>query len=155
MHDGTSADEGIAKGSGAWEGPLDTAIMFVDLVDSSVFASVLGLKEYADYVESFHEVVRVQCDHFFEHCLKGKYEKGPDYEYYVMGDQLVFFMHTEKPSNDVYLLTTLGITLKAAWVASPFNRPIGDVNFRYSGNINYSPDALIQIIPLIDLRFSI
>ncbi len=122
MHDGTSADEGIAKGSGAWEGPLDTAIMFVDLVDSSVFASVLGLKEYADYVESFHEVVRVQCDHFFEHCLKGKYEKGPDYEYYVMGDQLVFFMHTEKPSNDVYLLTTLGITLKAAWVASPFNR---------------------------------
>ena len=122
MHESGTADKAPAQGSQAWEGPLDTAIMFVDLVDSSVFASVLGLKEYSDYVESFHNVVRVQCDHFFEHCLKGKYEKGRDYEYYVMGDQLVFFMHTAKPSNDVYVLTTLGITLKAAWVASPFNR---------------------------------
>jgi len=96
--------------------------MFVDLVDSSVFASVLGLKEYSDYVESFHKVVRVQCEYFFEHYLRGKHERGRDYEYFVMGDQLVFFMHTAKPSNDVYLLATLGVTLKAAWIASPFNR---------------------------------
>jgi len=38
--------------------------MFVDLVDSSAFSSVLGLKEYADYVDSFHRVVRVQCEFF-------------------------------------------------------------------------------------------
>ena len=106
----------------AWEGPLDAAIMFVDLVDSSVFASVTGLKEYSDFVESFHQVVRVQCEYFFEHYLKGKYERGRDYDYSVMGDELVFFMHTSKPSNDVYLLATLGIALKAAWIASPFNR---------------------------------
>ena len=36
-----------------WTGPLDTAVMFVDLVDSSVFSSVLDLKEYSDYVHSF------------------------------------------------------------------------------------------------------
>ena len=105
-----------------WEGPLDTAIMFVDLVDSSAFASVLGLKEYADYVESFHKVVRVQCEHFFEDYLRGKYERGRDYDYVVLGDQVVFFMHTAKPSNDVYLLATLGLTLKASWIASPVNR---------------------------------
>ena len=35
-----------------WEGPLDAAIMFVDLVDSSAFSSVLGLKEYADQMVS-------------------------------------------------------------------------------------------------------
>ena len=122
MDEFETVDGATGEGSQTWEGPLDTAIMFVDLVDSSVFASGLGRKEYSDYVGSFHNVVRVQCDHFFEHCLKGKYEKGRDYEYYVMGDQLVFFMHTEKPSNDVYLLTPLGITLKAAWVASSFNR---------------------------------
>ena len=64
--EGESRDEvsAPAGSSPKWEGPLDTAIMFVDLVDSSVFASVLGLKEYSDYVESFHEVVRVQCEHF-------------------------------------------------------------------------------------------
>ena len=72
MHESGTTDRAPAQGSQTWEGPLDTAIMFVDLVDSSVFASVLGLKEYSDYVESFHNVVRVQCDHFFEHCLKGK-----------------------------------------------------------------------------------
>ncbi len=122
--EGESRDE-VSPPAGSqpkWEGPLDTAIMFVDLVDSSVFASVLGLKEYSDYVESFHEVVRVQCEHFFEHYLRGKYERVRDYEYFVIGDELVFFMHTAKPSNDVYLLATLGITLKAAWFASPFNR---------------------------------
>jgi len=96
--------------------------MFVDLVDSSAFASVLGLKEYADYVDSFHKVVRVQCEFFFENYLGGKYERGRDYEYFVLGDELGFFMHTAKPANDVYLLATLGITLKAAWIASPFNR---------------------------------
>ncbi len=117
--DGAGAAEGSPP---AWEGPLDAAIMFVDLVDSSVFASVTGLKEYSDFVESFHKVVRVQCEYFFEHYLKGKYERGRDYDYSVIGDELVFFMHTSKPSNDVYLLATLGIALKAAWIASPFNR---------------------------------
>lgn len=122
--EGESRDEvsAPAGSSPKWEGPLDTAIMFVDLVDSSVFASVFGLKEYSDYVESFHKVVRVQCEYFFEDYLRGKYERGRDYDYFVIGDELVFFMHTAKPSNDVYLLATLGITLKAAWIASPFNR---------------------------------
>ena len=48
--EGESRDEVSAPAGSQpkWEGPLDTAIMFVDLVDSSVFASVLGLKEYSD-----------------------------------------------------------------------------------------------------------
>lgn len=105
-----------------WEGPVDTAIMFVDLVDSSAFSSVLGLKEYADYVDAFHTVVWVQCEYFFKRYLRGKYKEGRDYEFIVIGDQLVFFLHTAKSANDVYLLATLGITLKAAWIASPFNQ---------------------------------
>ena len=91
--------------------------MFVDLVDSSAFSSVLGLKEYADYVDAFHTVVWVQCEYFFKRYLRGKYKEGRDYEFIVIGDQLVFFLHTAKSANDVYLLATLGITLKAAWIA--------------------------------------
>ena len=105
-----------------WEGPLDAAIMFVDLVDSSAFSSVLGLKEYADYVNSFHEVVHRQCAHFFGNFLHGKYQDGRDYQYSVVCDELVFFMHSCNAANDVYLLTTLGITLKAAWLSSPINQ---------------------------------
>lgn len=105
-----------------WEGPLDAAIMFVDLVDSSAFASVLGLKEYSDYVRSFHEIVQRQCDYFFKRYLGKKYEEGRDYHYSIVGDELVFFMHTGKSPNDVYLLAILGITLKAAWISSPLNR---------------------------------
>ncbi|MDA0813245.1 MAG: adenylate/guanylate cyclase domain-containing protein [Verrucomicrobia bacterium] len=105
-----------------WEGPLDTAIMFVDLVDSSAFSSVLGLKEYADYVNTFHSVVHRQCEHFFQRYLHGKYRQGQDYQYSILGDELVFFMHSGRSANDVYLLATLGITLKAAWLSSPVNR---------------------------------
>ncbi len=45
MDEFETVDGATGEGSQTWEGPLDTAIMFVDLVDSSVFASVLGLKE--------------------------------------------------------------------------------------------------------------
>jgi hypothetical protein len=86
-----------------WEGPVDTAIMFVDLVDSSAFSSVLGLKEYADYVDAFHTVVWVQCEYFFKRYLRGKYKEGRDYEFIVIGDQLVFFLHTAKSANDARL----------------------------------------------------
>ena len=37
---------------------LETAVLFVDLVASSEFASVLGLREYAEYVDSFEQVCR-------------------------------------------------------------------------------------------------
>lgn len=56
-------------------GPLDVAILFVDLVSSTEFASVMGLREYADYVESFYRLCVEQCRHFFE-VFHGKRYRG-------------------------------------------------------------------------------
>ena len=105
-----------------WTGPLDTAVMFVDLVDSSVFSSVLDLKAYSDYVHSFQATMREQCEYFFGEYLEGSIERGTGYSYSIVGDELVVFLHTSKSANDVYLLTILAITLKAAWLLSPVNR---------------------------------
>ena len=79
----------------------------------------------------------VRREYFFESFLGGKYERGRDYDFSVVGDELVVFMHTAKSANDVYLLVTLGITLKAAWLASPFNRE--RVNFRRDQRWNHDP----------------
>ena len=105
-----------------WEGGLDIGVMFVDLVDSSIFSSVLSLKDYSEYVLSFQETMRLQCEHFFEKFLAGRLERNVHYNFEIVGDELVVFMHSDKPANDVYLLATLAITLKAAWLASPMNR---------------------------------
>src|SRR3990170_1998646 len=80
-------------------GPLDTAILFVDLVSSSEFASVLGLHEYADYLDSFQRACLSQCRHFFDTVHAGKYREG----------------------IDIYQLVCLAISLKCAWLASPKN----------------------------------
>ncbi|MDZ4814952.1 MAG: hypothetical protein SGI71_01635 [Verrucomicrobiota bacterium] len=98
------------------------AVLFVDLVDSSVYASVLGLEQYAQYVDSFGEIVRRQTAYLFEKALGGKYRKGFDYNFEYLGDQLVVFLHSGNGPNDVYQLAVLAITLKCAWLAAPLNR---------------------------------
>jgi class 3 adenylate cyclase len=103
------------------EGPQDVAILFVDLVGSSEFASVLGLREYAQYVDSFEELCRQQCRFHFETFLQGKYLPGRDYEFRTLGDELVVYLHTGNLHNDVYQLICLAIMLKCGWLCSPIN----------------------------------
>ena len=123
-------------------GPIEAAVLFVDLVNSSVFASVLGLKEYADYLGSFHEMCISQCAHFFDVFLEGRYRQGRDYRASIIGDELLVTMYTGKGHNDVYLLTCLAAVLKAAWLVSPANierlqrkTPVGEI----SGGIHHGP----------------
>lgn len=101
---------------------MDTGILFMDLVDSSIFASVLGIREYAAHLDSFHRICLRHCEHFFEGFLEGQYKEGPDYSARIIGDELLVFVHTGQPRNDVYMLTCLAATLKAAWLAAPLNR---------------------------------
>lgn len=100
---------------------IDVSILFVDLVNSSVFSSVLGVEEYAMYVESFQEVCIRQCRFFFEEHLQGKYQAGLHYRFDAVGDELVVFLYTGRPANDVYLLTMLALAIKSAWLGAPFN----------------------------------
>lgn len=123
-------------------GEFEAGILFMDLVDSSVFASVLGLREYADHLESFHRICLSQCRHFFGVFLEGKYAQGPDYSARIIGDELLVFIHTGRAHNDVYLLSCLAATVKAAWLAAPFNQqrtsgrlPVSQI----SGGIHYGP----------------
>lgn len=117
-----------------------TAILFMDLVDSSVFASVLELREYAAYLDSFRNICLSQCRYFFEKFLEGKYSEGPEYSARIIGDELLVYVHTGKAHNDVYLLACLASTLKAAWLAAPLNQlrtsrrqPVSQI----SGGIHY------------------
>jgi class 3 adenylate cyclase len=103
-------------------GEMETGILFMDLVDSSVFASVLGLREYADHLESFHRICLSQCSYFFKGFLEGKYVEGRDYSARITGDELLVYIHTGRPHNDVYLLACLSATLKAAWLGAPMNQ---------------------------------
>jgi class 3 adenylate cyclase len=104
------------------DGMLETAVLFVDLVASSEFASVLGLEAYANYVDSFEQLCRTQCAHFFEtfHANK-KWQFGRDYVWHFVGDELVVFMHTEKATQNIYQLLALAITLKCAWLGTTLN----------------------------------
>lgn len=102
-------------------GPLNVAVLFVDLVNSSEFASVLGLREYAEYLDSFQHACLSQCRHFFESVHKGKYQQGLDYRVSFIGDELVVFLHSGRDADDIYQLACLAICLKCAWLASPKN----------------------------------
>jgi class 3 adenylate cyclase len=104
------------------EGPLETAVLFMDLVASSEFASVLGLEEYARYVDSFEQLCREQCAYFFEEVHKGKgWTVGRDYEFQFVGDELVVFMHTTNARQNIYQLLTLAVTIKCGWLGTPLN----------------------------------
>ena len=112
-----------APGGGAPEGERqEVGILFVDLVDSSVFASTLSLEAYASYVAGFKDAALQQCRYFFDEYLGGKYRPQIDYTAAIVGDELVVFLRTGKPGNDVYLLTVLAVLIKAAWLGVPFNR---------------------------------
>jgi len=101
--------------------PLETAILFIDLVNSSDFATVLGLREYAAYVDAFEELCQRQCEHFFKTYHEGEYQPGKNYSWEFSGDELVVFMHTDRPANDVYQLVCLAITLKCGWLGAAPN----------------------------------
>jgi class 3 adenylate cyclase len=103
--------------------PLETAVLFVDLVSSSDFASVLGLKEYARYIDSFEQLCRIQCEHFFR--VAKKYDWKSDhvpFEVQFLGDELIVYMHTDKRHRDVYQLLALAITLKCGWLGTALNK---------------------------------
>jgi class 3 adenylate cyclase len=103
--------------------PLETAVLFVDLVSSSDFASVLGLKEYARYIDSFEQLCRTQCEHFFKvaRVHDWKCDHVP-YEVQFLGDELIVYMHTDKRYRDVYQLLALAITLKCGWLGTALNK---------------------------------
>lgn len=105
------------------EGPLETAILFVDLVSSSEFASVMGLREYAEYVQSFNDLCIKQCNYFFrEFKRKSRYIEHDHFEIRALGDELVVYLHSGHPQDDVYQLVCLAITLKCAWLCNGHNR---------------------------------
>jgi class 3 adenylate cyclase len=121
---------------------LEVGILFMDLIDSSVFASVLDLRRYAALLDSFHRTCIGQCRHFFDGFLEAKYHEGRDYSARIIGDELLVFLHSGRPHNDVYLLACLAATLKAAWLAAPLNRrrvarhqPVSQL----SGGIHWGP----------------
>lgn len=101
---------------------MEVGILFMDLIDSSVFASVLDPRQYAALIDSFHRTCIDQCRHFFNGFLEGRYLEGRDYSARISGDELLVFLHSGRPHNDVYLLTCLAATLKVAWLAAPLNR---------------------------------
>lgn len=103
-------------------GPLDTAILFVDLINSTDFASVMGLQEYAEYVDSFQQLGEEQCRFFFQELHSNYYPNGGvDYGISAVGDELTVFLHTPNSRNDVYQLICLAIALKCAWLSMPRN----------------------------------
>lgn len=104
------------------EGPLDVSVLFIDLVSSSEFASIMGLREYSEYVETFHRLCIEQCRYYFEEFLGGEYRGGGlDYDIKSVGDELAVFMHTRWPWDDVFQLICLAITLKCGWLGTPLN----------------------------------
>ncbi|MCG3197785.1 MAG: adenylate/guanylate cyclase domain-containing protein [Candidatus Omnitrophica bacterium] len=103
------------------KGPLDVAILFTDVISSTEFASVLGLEKYAGYLIDFERICLQQCEFFFETLHAGKYRKGLDYEVRFLGDELVVYLHSGRPANDVYQLVCLAISLKCAWLGTQTN----------------------------------
>src|SRR5688500_4190337 len=103
------------------EGPLRTAILFLDLVSSSEFGSVLGLHEYSRYVDWFHHLAAEQTEYMFITALKSKYLRGVHYEVKLVGDELAVFLHSDNASDNVYQLICLAIVLKCGWLGAPFN----------------------------------
>ncbi len=115
-------DPPVSRPPDGEEGRLETAVLFVDLVASSEFASVLGLEEYAQYVDSFEHLCRKQCTYFFETFQKKQnWSRGRDYDWQFVGDELVVFLHTDNPRQNIYQLLTLAITLKCGWLGTPLN----------------------------------
>jgi len=113
-------------GSSTWRigdaGALQTAVLFVDLVSSTDLASAVGLEEYARFSETFRETCVEQCHHFFEVHRKHKLiHDGRHYRVEISGDELVVFLHTDRPHDDVYQLICLAISLKCAWLGVPMN----------------------------------
>ena len=116
------SDPPVSRPPDGEEGPLETAVLFVDLVASSEFASVLGLKEYAEYVDSFEQLCREQCTYFFEKFQKKQnWSRGRDYDWQFVGDELVVFLHTDNPRQNIYQLLALAITLKCGWLGTKLN----------------------------------
>lgn len=116
------ADEIVSKPPAQWKvgesGPLQASVLFMDLVSSSDFASVMPLKDYADYVSAFHDLCIRQTRFFFKTFSK---TEQVDYSVELVGDELVVFLHTDNAPNDVYLLICLAVTLKCGWLGSPLN----------------------------------
>lgn len=103
-------------------GPLHVSVLFVDLVSSTDVASVMGLEEYAAFSRSFQTTCLRQCQHFFESHHRKRYEHdGRHYEFGVTGDELLVFLHTDRPHDDVYQLVCLAVALKCSWLGVPLN----------------------------------
>jgi class 3 adenylate cyclase len=100
---------------------METAVMFVDLISSSEFSSILSLKDYADYVATFEDVCTRQCEFFFHEYNRNEFKKGRHWEMTLLGDELVVFFHSDTPENDVYQMISLAVSLKCAWLASRVN----------------------------------
>lgn len=114
--------EPVCKPPAEWKegesGPLQVSVLFMDLISSSDFASVMGLREYAEYVQAFHDLCLRQTRFFFETFSKTEHL---DYGVQIVGDEMVVFLHTDNPPNDVYLLICLAVALKCGWLGSPMN----------------------------------
>jgi class 3 adenylate cyclase len=103
-------------------GSLPLAILFVDLANSSDFASVMGLQDYAAYVEAFQSTCVEQCRHFFESYHAQKYvHDGQHYAVQQVADEVAVMLHTDNASDDVYQLVCLAIAIKCAWLGSSQN----------------------------------
>ena len=77
--------------------PLETAILFVDLVSSSEFSSILSLQQYADYVDTFEALCKSQCEYFFTVFHNRDYLPVRDYKLEIQGDELAVFPAYRQP----------------------------------------------------------
>lgn len=103
-------------------GPLHVSVLFMDMVSSTDVAGVLGLEEYAELARSFEAICRKQLQYLFEDRGAERYaDDGRHWGFEVTGDELVVFLHTDRPHDDIYQLVCLAIALKCAWLSSPMN----------------------------------
>jgi class 3 adenylate cyclase len=121
----TEGDEVWTIGGTDWrigdEGQLDLAVLFIDLVNSTDFASVMGLEEYAQLSRSFRSACLETCRFFFESQSHKYGRSGRHFEVGLVGDELVVYVHTDRSHDDVYQLVCLAIALKCAWLGVPLN----------------------------------
>ncbi len=102
--------------------PLQTSILFVDLVSSSAPASILDLEAFADYSRMFERICERQCAYFFERRHADRYAHGSShYEVRIIGDELAVFLYSDRPHEDVAQLISLALALKCAWLCTPLN----------------------------------
>ena len=100
---------------------IQCTIMFVDLVDSSVHAKILGIDQYTNRLMQFQKTMQETYSSFVE-ALSGSVIKGKEclpIKITPRGDEAVVYFTTNKSKkcneDDVFLAIKLALQMKFAW----------------------------------------